>query len=131
MLGEPLSQVGLSVNQLLTQPELTANLLGFHFASSQTVFSPAIRDSTTFDGLQFNVVNGTVSVIDGDASSSDAVVTTADVLTTQGVIHKVDSVLLPQDFITSIVGPTPEAPTSGAASISFTVLSAVLVALLL
>jgi uncharacterized surface protein with fasciclin (FAS1) repeats len=62
------------------------------------VFSGAVASSAVTDGLSVNMVNGdkaTFSVTDGVVSVGGATVTTADVATTNGVIHVIDKVLLP------------------------------------
>ena len=62
------------------------------------VYSGAVPSSAVTDGLSVNMVNGdkaTFSVADGVVSVGGANVTTADVGTTNGVIHVIDKVLMP------------------------------------
>ena len=69
-----------------------ADILLYH------VYSGAVASSAVTDGLSVNMVNGdeaTFSVANGVVSIGGANVTTADVATTNGVIHVIDKVLMP------------------------------------
>ena len=62
------------------------------------VYSGQVESSAVTDGLSVEMINGddvTFSVVDGVVSIEDATVTTADVLSSNGVIHIIDKVLTP------------------------------------
>lgn len=62
------------------------------------VYSGQVESSAVTDGLSVEMVNGdnvTFSVVDGVVSIEDATVTTADVMSSNGVIHIIDKVLTP------------------------------------
>ena len=70
-----------------------ADILTYH------VYSGAVPSSAVTDGLAVNMLNGDKATFavaaDGTVSVGGANVTTADVQTTNGVIHVIDKVLLP------------------------------------
>jgi uncharacterized surface protein with fasciclin (FAS1) repeats len=62
------------------------------------VYTGQVESSAVTDGLSVEMVNGdnvTFSVVDGVVSIEDATVTTADVMSSNGVIHIIDKVLTP------------------------------------
>ena len=62
------------------------------------VYSGQVESSAVTDGLSVEMINGdnvTFSVVDGVVSIEDATVTTADVMSSNGVIHIIDKVLTP------------------------------------
>lgn len=62
------------------------------------VYSGQVESSAVTDGLSVEMINGddvTFSVVDGVVSVEDATVTTADVMSSNGVIHIIDKVLMP------------------------------------
>jgi len=92
--AEALDALGLTAEELLADTDLLTSVLTYHVlpieASAETVL--------TLDGESVATVNGaSVTVtIDGDSVMvDDANVVTVDVLASNGIIHVIDSVLLP------------------------------------
>lgn len=59
-----------------------------------------------FDGQEIVTLNGlsiTVAIIDGDVYINDALVTVADIITDNGVVHVIDAVLVPTEEETTTV----------------------------
>lgn len=82
-----------TVEDLLADPEALAAILTYHVVEGEVLAA----DLT--DGQVVETVNGeTLTVaIDGDTVTiNDATVTTADIETSNGVIHVIDTVLIPQ-----------------------------------
>lgn len=81
-----------TLDDLLADPEALASVLTYHVVEGEVLAA----DLT--DGQEVETVNGdtlTVS-IDGDTVKiNDATVTTADIQTSNGVIHVIDTVLVP------------------------------------
>lgn len=81
-----------ALDDLLADPEALANVLTYHVVDGD------VLSSDLTDGMEVQALNGdtlTIS-IDGDTVKvNDATVTTADIETSNGVIHVIDSVLLP------------------------------------
>jgi transforming growth factor-beta-induced protein len=89
-----LVELGVSKEYLLNHPQLSEILL-YHVVAG-TVLSTDLVDGSTPATL-----NGeTITVdLDGGVFINDAEVTTADILATNGVIHVIDKVLIPSDFV--------------------------------
>ena len=81
-----------TVEALLADPDALAAILTYH------VVPGAVMSTDLSDGMEAETVNGqTVTITLGDAVMvNDATVTTADIEATNGVIHVIDTVLLPQ-----------------------------------
>lgn len=125
-----LAEVQLNVALLVQNAALTERLIKYHYDSS-TVFSAAINGNTTLSRVEggdisFGINNGTISVSDGEDSTTAATVTWPDVFTSQGVIHVIDNVLVPSGLLTVTQPPTTEMPTSSSSALTF---SAIIVAL--
>jgi uncharacterized surface protein with fasciclin (FAS1) repeats len=81
-----------TVEGLLEDPEALAAVLTYH------VVPGAVMSGDLSDGMTATTVNGadiTVSIDMGTVMINDATVTTADIETSNGVIHVIDSVILP------------------------------------
>lgn len=82
----------------LLKPENKAKLtaiLTYHVVGAKVMAADAIK----MDGKSAKTVNGqeiAIKVKDGKVMVNDATVTTADIVASNGVIHVIDSVLLPK-----------------------------------
>ena len=93
-LEAALADLGLTADELLADTETLTSILTYHVVPGEV---PA-ADVVTLDGQDVETVNGaTVSIsIDGETVMvNDATVVQPDVFASNGVIHVIDSVLLP------------------------------------
>ncbi|MCP4884733.1 MAG: fasciclin domain-containing protein [Flavobacteriales bacterium] len=96
------------VNDIISTPSLLTALLTYHVASAELT-SDVLNGSvqTLLSGQSLSVVNSGGVTINGTAN-----VTTADVLASNGVIHVIDEVLIPEDFyaqtLAQIVAGSPD-----------------------
>lgn len=77
----------------LTKEQLTA-ILTYHVVSGKVVAKEAVK----LDGKSVATVNGAeiaISVEDGSVMINDATVIVADVMASNGVIHAIDTVIMP------------------------------------
>ncbi|WP_062053275.1 fasciclin domain-containing protein [Sediminicola sp. YIK13] len=90
------------------EKELLAKVLTYHVVAGTAAFSGDLSDGmmiTTVQGEDVTVnLNGGVFI--GDATETDAQVVTADVATSNGVVHVIDKVLLPQEVLDALNAPT-------------------------
>ena len=89
-----LEDLGLTADELLADTETLTSILTYHVVEGEV---PA-ADVVTLDGEEVPTVNGaTVTIgVDGETVTvNDATVTATDIFATNGVIHVIDSVLLP------------------------------------
>ena len=99
-----------SLSDFDTQEEidLLIDILTYHVVSGTAAFSTDLSDGqhipTVFgDNVGISLTNGTVHVV--DASDDNATVVLPDVAASNGVVHVIDKVLLPQvalDFVASL-----------------------------
>ena len=84
--------------------DLLATILKYHVVAGSAVTSGDLAEGQTITTLQGETL--TVSLAGGasfmDAAGESANVTTADVATTNGVVHLIDKVLLPQEAIDAL-----------------------------
>ena len=88
-----LEALGLTAEELLASPDLGA-ILTYHVIAGEVDAATAI----SLDGQSADTVNGApinITVVDGNVMINDATVTTADVAASNGIIHIIDTVLLP------------------------------------
>merc|ERR1712048_847113 len=88
-----LDSLGVTKAELLARDDL-ADILKYHVLSGSSVMSAdlaATQDVTTLEGSALTVTKDDSTVMAGSAS-----VSTADISCSNGVIHAIDSVLLPQ-----------------------------------
>lgn len=98
-----LTELDITAEELLAQPDL-AKVLTFH------VVSGAVMSGDLTDGLTADTVNGeqlTFDLSDG-VMVNNATVVTPDLEATNGVIHVIDTVLVPEDFELQEVDVAPE-----------------------
>jgi uncharacterized surface protein with fasciclin (FAS1) repeats len=89
-----LEDLGLTAEELLADTETLTSILTYHVVEGEV---PA-ADVVELDGEEVPTVNGaSVTIgVDGDAVTvNDANVVATDIFATNGVIHVIDSVLLP------------------------------------
>lgn len=81
-----------TVEALLQDPEALAAILTYHVVPGEVTSSQVVNltEATTVNGakIQIHVMDGTVMI-------NDATVTAADVSASNGVIHVIDTVILP------------------------------------
>lgn len=81
-----------TVEGLLENPEALASILTYH------VVAGSVMSGDLSDGMTAATVNGaeiTISIDGGTVMINDATVAAADIETSNGVIHVIDSVILP------------------------------------
>lgn len=88
-----LGDLDITAEELLAQPDLE-NVLTYHVVSGNVMAG----DLT--DGMTADTVNGEELTFDlsGDPMVNDSAIITTDIDATNGVIHAIDSVLVPSDF---------------------------------
>ena len=89
-----LADLGLTADELLADTDTLTEILTYHVVAGEVDAATA----TGMDGETVETVNGaeiSINAVDGDLVISDATVTTADVEASNGIIHAIDSVLLP------------------------------------
>jgi transforming growth factor-beta-induced protein len=82
-----------TVEALLKDPKALAEILKYHVVSGKVMAADAAK-LTEAKTLQGSLIK--ISVKDGKVYINDAQVTTADIETSNGVIHVIDTVLLPK-----------------------------------
>lgn len=88
-----LTDLGITADELLAQPDL-ADVLTYH------VLSGNIMASDLTDGMTAETVNGEELTFDlsGDPMVNDSMITSTDIEASNGIIHVIDTVLVPSGF---------------------------------
>ena len=88
-----LKDLDITAEELLAQPDL-AKVLTYHVVPGKVMAA----DLT--DGLTAGTVNGQEVMFDlsGDPMVNDANITATDIAATNGVVHVIDTILVPEDF---------------------------------
>lgn len=88
-----LDALDISAEELLAQPDL-AKVLTYHVVSGK------VMSTDLTDGLEATTLNGEKVKFDltGDPKVNTSNITTADLQATNGVIHVIDTVLVPTNF---------------------------------
>ena len=89
-----LDQLGLTADELLADTETLTSILTYHVVAGEVPSSTVV----TMDGQSVETVNGAPVEIAVDGETvmvNDATVTAVDVEASNGVIHVIDTVLLP------------------------------------
>ncbi len=92
--ADALDALGITADELLADTETLTEILTYHVLSGAVDADTAI----SLDGQTAETVNGaeiSINVVDGNVVINDATVTTADVMASNGIIHVIDTVLLP------------------------------------
>src|SRR6056297_1023715 len=122
--GDLLAALDITAADLLAQPGL-ADVLLYHVVSGQ-VMSTDLTDGMMAETLQGESL--TIDLSDG-VKVNDATVTAPDLEATNGVIHVIDSVLIPEGFALEM--PPEEMPdTGGAPTLAYAFTSLSLAAML-
>jgi transforming growth factor-beta-induced protein len=89
-----LDELGVSASYLLGHPQL-AEILTYHVVAGKVMSTDLV------DGMTPATLNGeTITIsLNGGVKVNDATVTTADIEASNGVIHVIDKVLIPSDFV--------------------------------
>jgi transforming growth factor-beta-induced protein len=89
-----LQTLGVTAEELLADTETLTSVLLYHVVEGKVDAATAI----SLDGQTAPTVNGAeiaISVVDGNVMINDATVVTPDVMASNGIIHIIDTVLLP------------------------------------
>ena len=89
-----LDALGLTAEELLADTDTLTEILTYHVVAGEVDAATAI----SLDGESAATVNGAeieISVVDGNVMINDATVVTPDVMADNGIIHIIDTVLLP------------------------------------
>ncbi len=89
-----LESLGITAEELLADTETLTSILTYHVIAGEVDAATAI----SLDGQTAETVNGaeiSINVVDGNVVINDATVITPDVMASNGIIHVIDSVLLP------------------------------------
>jgi uncharacterized surface protein with fasciclin (FAS1) repeats len=88
-----LGDLDITAEELLAQPDL-AKVLTYHVVSGKVLAA----DLT--DGMKAETVNGEEVTFDlmGDPMVNESAISTTDIEATNGVVHVIDTVLVPADF---------------------------------
>ena len=100
-----------TVEGLLKDPKALANILLYHVVPGK------VMASAVTDGLVAKTAQGAsvkFSVADGTVKINDATIVTTDIETSNGVIHVIDSVILPPASAPAAATPAAAAPTAPA-----------------
>jgi uncharacterized surface protein with fasciclin (FAS1) repeats len=98
-----------TVEGLLADPEALANILLYHVVPGK-VMAADVTDGLVAKTAQGSTV--TFTVADGAVKINDATISATDIETSNGVIHVIDSVILPPADAPAAAAPAP-APTTG------------------
>ena len=89
-----LDALGLTAEELLADTDTLTSILTYHVLAGEVDAATAI----SLDGQSAATVNGAeiaISVVDGNVMINDATVIIPDVAASNGIIHAIDTVLLP------------------------------------
>ncbi|OJF91160.1 fasciclin domain-containing protein [Alkalibacterium sp. 20] len=88
-----LGELDITAEELLAQPDL-GDILTYHVVSGKVLAA----DLT--DGMTAETVNGEELTFDlsGDPMVNESAISTTDIEATNGVVHAIDTVLIPSDF---------------------------------
>lgn len=89
-----LDALGITADELLADTDTLTEILTYHVVAGEVDAQTAIgldgQTAETIDSAEI-----AISVVDGDVMVNDATVTTTDVMASNGIIHVIDTVLLP------------------------------------
>ena len=100
-----------TVEGLLKDPKALSNILLYHVVPGK-VMASAVTDGLVAKTAQGSTVK--FSVADGKVKINDATIVTTDIETSNGVIHVIDSVILPPASAPAAAAPAAAAPAADA-----------------
>lgn len=106
-----IAELGVDPTTMMADPEALMGVLLYHVAEGE------LTSDTLEDGQEIMTLAGetiTVSVGDSVVLNDSATVTTADIAASNGVVHVIDAVLVPESFLAAMEAPTEEAATEEA-----------------
>lgn len=106
-----LSEMNITAEDLLAKPELSDILL-YHVLADKIMAEDVLALA---DGTTIQAANGkklTLTFKDGNAYINDAMIVTTDIMTTNGVIHVIDDVLIPGAVPAEPAETTPVEPVA-------------------
>jgi uncharacterized surface protein with fasciclin (FAS1) repeats len=105
-----LTELKVTKAELLANKTLLKKVLTYHVLSgkveSTQITNGQVANTVQGQALTLAVTNGAVSIRDGRARTAN--VTTANVLATNGVVHIIDKVILPQQDIAEVAIGNPD-----------------------
>lgn len=104
-----LEELDITAEELLAQPDL-ANVLTYHVVPGNVMAA----DLT--DGMEAETVNGEMVTFDlsGDPMVNESMIVDTDIAATNGVIHVIDTVLVPSNFsLQEVAVEEEEVPETG------------------
>lgn len=112
-----------TLESLLANPDQLRAVLTYHVVAGQVTAADVVKlhSATTVEGEDV-----TINAADGMVRINDATVTTADIMASNGVIHVVDSVLLPPSMTSQPTMPTADIVDTAVAAGDFTTLATAL-----
>ena len=94
---ELLDALGMSADELLAETELLNEVLAYHVVPSILYAEDVVALDGVYVGTFLEGTAVSVSVVDGSVFIDDSEVVVADVEASNGVVHVIDSVLLPAE----------------------------------
>lgn len=103
-----LNQLNISASDLMNQPDL-AKVLLYH------VVPGSVKSTDLSNGLKAGTLNGEQVVIDlsGGVRVNSSNVISADIMTGNGIVHVIDTVLVPQGFVYKPLSEITAIPKTG------------------
>ena len=103
-----LSSLGITASELMNQPDL-AKVLLYHVVSGD------VRSTDLSDGLQAPSLNGENLTFDlsSGAMVNESKITAVDIVAGNGVVHVIDTVLVPTNFVYQAVSENTSIPKTG------------------
>lgn len=107
-----LATLNITADELLNQPDL-AKVLLFHVVSGK-VMSSALEE-----GMEAETLNGEsiTFTLEGGAKVNGSVISAVDIEATNGVIHVIDTVIIPENFVYVDLNEDEELPDTSASSL--------------
>lgn len=116
-----LKDLNISASDLMNQPDL-AKVLLYH------VVPGSVKSSDLSNGLKAATLNGeqvTIDLTSGVKVNSSQVIS-ADIMAGNGIIHVIDSVLVPQGFVYKAIGEDAPIPKTGSMDLTPIILMSIM-----
>ena len=107
-----LVDLGITAEQLLSQSML-ADVLLYHVVEGE------VLSSALTEGMEATTLNGEkiTFTLDGGAKVNGSVISAVDIEATNGVIHVIDTVIIPENFVYVDLNEDEELPDTSASSL--------------